>query len=179
MLSAGWMGAAKAQDKTPSKWRFHSINTVGWITGKTEPVVQLQTINGFRKDHLFLGLGVGTDHYKYSGVAAFADTRYYLGKRPSGFFAYGDGGIHFPTVTDKSLFSNIRYLKGFYSDLGAGYAVGCGKRSAIEFSAGWTYKRVTQRLSYWVHPTNAPDYEYVDKYMYNLTRIVFKAGFRF
>ena len=179
LIISAWMHTAVAQDTTHSKWRFHSINTMGWIVGNTKPAFQLQTVNGFRKDHVFLGLGVGTDNYKYSGVPVFADIRYYFEQTPSAAFIYGDGGIHFATINEKASFSDIRYSNGFYSDLGIGWAIGCGRHSAVELCAGWTYKRITRRESYWVHPIGTPDYEYADKYIYSLTRLVFKAGFRF
>src|SRR4051812_43845082 len=89
---------AWAQDKASSKWVFGSFNTAGWIKGNTGSSLQLQTVNGFRKDHLFLGLGAGTDPYLVAGIPVFADARFFVGKRPSAFFGYADGGIHFPVA---------------------------------------------------------------------------------
>jgi len=184
ILSAGALVSvaqdrAVSNDKASSRWRFHSINTAGWISGKSGSAFQLQTINGLQKDRLFLGLGIGTDKYKYAGLPVFVDARLYTGQRSSAFFLYGDAGIHFVTEKETTRFYDVRYLNGFYSDIGGGYAISCGRRSAVEFSAGWTYKRVTRRTSYRVYTLGAPEYEKVDKFIYDLTRLVVKAGFRF
>ena len=179
LVWAGWAGGAFAQEKKPSKWVFYSFNTGGWIKGKTGSSFQLQSVNGFRKDHLFLGLGAGTDPYRVAGIPVFADARFFVGKRPSAFFVYADEGIHYPVKKENNPFYTIRYLRGFYSDMGIGYAFAYGKRSAVVLQAGYTYKRVTQRQSYWVHMVGSPDYEQVDRYVNDFNRLVFKLGFRF
>ena len=179
LLLVVYAAAAGAQDKAPSPWRFHSINTMGVISGKSETRFQLQTINGVRKDHLLLGLGVGMDNYRYSGIPVFIDTRYYTSRLPSSFFGYADGGIHFPTRDKAAKVYDQKYLPGLYTDIGVGYAFECGRHSAVEMSAGWTYKRVTTEHSAWVTPVGAPPYQNIDRYIYDLTRLVFKAGFRF
>jgi hypothetical protein len=180
LLLAWAAGAAMAagQDKKPA-WRFHSINTVGWIKGKSTSAIQLQTVNGFRKEQVFLGLGAGMDHYLYAGIPVFIDTRYYSGARSSAFFLYADGGIHIATAHESLQGYDIRFRNGFYSDLGMGFGIGCGRYSAIELAAGWTYKRVTRRQSIWIQPLIGPGYENADSYVYDLTRLVVKAGFRF
>jgi len=180
MILTGCVSVTRAQDKAPaSKWVFCSFNTVGWIKGKTGSFLQLQTVNGFRKDHWFVGLGAGTDPYRVAGIPVFADARLFFGKRPSAFFVYADEGIHYPVKKEHNNFYTIRYLKGFYSDIGMGYAFACGKRSAVVLQAGYTYKRVTERQSYWIHQAGAPDRESIDMYMYDFNRLVFKLGLRF
>ena len=49
LVSAAVATMAAAQDKPIAKWRFHSINSMGWIKGASATVFQLQTINGLRK----------------------------------------------------------------------------------------------------------------------------------
>jgi hypothetical protein len=181
LAAAGCIHSAAGQDSSTHKWKFRSINTVGWIKGASATVVSLQTVNGFQKNHLYLGAGVGTDHYMYSGIPLFADARVYVGKHPSAFFGYVDEGIHFATAKDPLLTSwgyDISFTNGLYSDVGLGYALSLSRGFALIFQAGWTYKRVTEIQSEWVRPTNEPAYRLEDRYIHSLNRLAFRIGFR-
>ena len=180
MVLTGCTGGIRAQDATGSKWLFSSFNTAGLIKGSESTEFQFQTVNGFRKDHLFLGLGAGIDQYRIAGIPVFADTRFFFGKDSSSFFLYADGGMHYPVKKPPvDRLYTIRYLRGFYSDVGIGYVFGYGKRTGFVLQAGYSYKRATERRSYRVRTPGAPDYESVDEFIYNFNRLVFRLGFRF
>ncbi len=179
ITAAACLQAAAAQGREPGKPKFYSINSVGWIKGSAEPAFQWQTVNGIQVRHFFFGLGLGIDRYRYTGIPVFADGRYYTGKRSRGFFLYEDAGLHYVTEKTAGFWIKPAYTPGFYNDAGIGYKLALGRQTALLFSAGWSYKRVTQTQTQQVCPFVGPCYTEVNKYQYNFNRQLFKLGFGF
>lgn len=160
--------------------RFHSINQAGLLEGEKGAALQLQTINGMQYKSWFAGVGVGLDYYRFRSLPLFIDMRKSFGP----FFVYLDGGIHFAWLTDKEKNNDPgSFSKGFYGDLGAGYTFKLSNKTAILFSAGYSYKRAVsiQKFPTGYCPVASActvDYNYV-RYAYELNRLNIKAGIQF
>lgn len=169
--------ASYAQGKPASnKPVFQSVNQVGVLEGAEGTALHLQTVNGFRLNKVFLGLGVGLDYYKLRSIPLFLDMRKYL-LRSGNMFLYGDGGLHFPWE-GKSFDWPSTYQPGLYYDLGLGYRVPL-KGYGIQLSAGYTYKAYTQEQRFPDFCFMPPCEEQVISTRYQLRRIAVKMGVSF
>jgi hypothetical protein len=171
-------GNAFSQNK--QNGRFHSINQAGLLEGEKGGAFQLQTINGMQYKSWFAGLGFGLDYYRFRSLPLFIDLR----KSFDPFFVYLDGGIHFIWLSDKEKNDYPgSFSKGFYGDLGGGYALKLSKKTVILFSAGYNYKRSlrTQKFSTEYCPFAGPcnaNYNYI-RSAYEMSRFNIKAGIQF
>ena len=173
------------QKKKPA-YRFHSINNISLLNGDNEVSAGLQSINGFQKNNLFAGVGVGLDYYLYRSVPLFADFRYEFGKSKNNFFAYADGGINFDWVKEYYYTGPIfiwegsnnsgEFHNGIYTDAGLGYMVGNKKGGGLVLSLGHSHKSLKKTVSY---PDWRTQQTITDIYRYNLNRVVIKVGWRF
>ncbi len=109
----------------------------------------------------------------------FADVRKDLSNKKNSPFIYVDGGIHFPWETDEQL-RNKGFERsgksGAYLDAGLGFKVRTKGNNTLLFSAGYSYKKVTNKsqiFSSWPWPSPNPTYEY---YQNEYRRIVVKMG---
>ena len=164
--------------------RFHSINQVGLLAGSSGAALQLQTINGIKTKSWFTGLGVGVDYYYLRTLPVFIDARRNIFNKPKTPFIYADGGYNIPWKNDGRI--NFRWdgvIKtegGFYGELGIGYKTPVLKKLHLLFSAGYSYKHLSQTinampwLSIWPPPPEA-----YQKYEYSLRRVAIKAGLSF
>jgi hypothetical protein len=172
--------------KKNASYKFHSINNVSLINGDNAVSAGLQSINGFQKDNLFAGVGIGLDYYLYRTVPLFADFRYQFGKAKNKFFAYADGGVNFDWVEDEYSSGPIfiwegsgissEFHNGAYTDLGLGYMVGTKKGGVFVLSLGHSYKSLKKTLSY---PAWRTQETITDIYHYDFNRIVLKVGWKF
>jgi hypothetical protein len=165
-----------AQAGASRKGMFYSINSGGWIKGASESAFQWQTVNGFQKNNFFVGLGVGLDRYRFTGIPVFADGRIYTGRSPQGFFLYEDAGLHYVVGKDRSAHPELSYSPGFYNDAGIGYKIIVGGRTGLLLSGGWSYKRVKQSQSVQMCPVEGPCQLPVEIYKYDFSRLIIKLG---
>ncbi|HEY0067084.1 MAG TPA: hypothetical protein VGB46_06975 [Flavisolibacter sp.] len=172
--------AASAQDsaRAENKIRFRSFNSTGLIAGATDEEFLLQSVNGFRKDRLFAGIGVGIDYYHQRSVPVFLELRRFFSPQPSSAFVYAGGGWNLVWKEDRGdegLYTSS-YGNGFYFDLGLGYTFSVSGREAFVLSAGYSGKSYSARIQtpqYCPGGNCQPRAEDSD---YKLTRIVLKAG---
>jgi len=172
--------------KKNATYKFHSINNISLINGNNATTAGLQSINGFQKDNLFAGVGIGLDYYLYRTVPLFVDFRYEFGKTKNKFFAYADGGVNFDWVeeeyNDGPIFiwdgsrNTSEFHNGAYTDVGLGYMVGTKKGGGLVLSLGHSYKSLEKTISYQDWRTQET---ITDVYNYNLNRIVLKVGWKF
>ena len=178
-----WVTAfSQAKDSlTKTRIQFHSINQLGLIRGQLkEPEIQLQTVNGIQVKKIFFGIGAGIDYYAKKSIPVFADLRTSLPFANRSFFVYGDAGVNFPWERDiKEEWVIFENKKGLYYDVGAGYSVKTGKRSAFLISLGYCRKEAKEKTTnYWV---NGGETVYGQSYnfSYQQRRIVLKLGWMF
>ncbi len=173
--------------KKNAAYKFHSINNISLVNGDNEVSAGVQSINGFQKDNIFAGVGIGLDYYLYRTVPLFADFRYEFGKTKNKFFAYADGGINFDWVeedyNDGPIFiwdgsrNTSAFHNGAYTDIGLGYMVGSKKGTGgLVLSLGHSYKSLKKTVSYMDWRTQET---ISDVYHYDFNRIVLKVGWKF
>ena len=172
--------------KKNAAYKFHSINNISLVNGDNEVSAGLQSINGFQKDNIFAGVGIGLDYYLYRTVPLFADFRYEFGKTKNKFFAYADGGVNFDWVeedyNDGPIFiwdgsrNTSAFHNGAYTDIGLGYMVGTKKGGGLVLSLGHSYKSLKKTVSYMDWRTQET---ISDVYHYDFNRIVLKVGWKF
>src|ERR1700730_9491831 len=88
-------GLAAQETAAEKKWKFHSVNQAGLLQGESVKAFHLQSVNGFQRNNLFAGLGVGLDYYQYKSVPLFAEVIKYFGKTKNQFFVYANAGVNF------------------------------------------------------------------------------------
>lgn len=165
-----------------NKIRFHSINTVGLISGESSSDIGFQTINGIHFSNCFTGIGIGIDKYKYKTLPLFADGMKFLGIEKKAFL-YGDIGYNFP-VNDKpgkeySYYNNYHFTGGIYTGVGIGYQSPVSKKTAVIFSFGYSYKQLNSKTSVTtISPFMGPDDNY-SNYKFTYSTVILKAGFVF
>ncbi len=164
--------------------RFHSINQVGILAGSSDVNLQLQSINGIKYKAGFVGLGVGLDYYYARSIPVFLDLRKDIFNKTITPFIYVDGGYHFPWSSDKdeklAFWGNEKTKGGLYYEAGIGYSVPVLKKMKLIFSAGYSYKHLSETVNTmpWLSIWPAPKEAY-QKNEYSLRRIAIKAGFSF
>jgi hypothetical protein len=175
--------------KKASAYNFHSINSLSFLNGDNEVSAGLQSVNGFQKKNLFVGVGVGLDYYIHRSVPLFGDVRYEFGKGKNKFFAYADAGVNFQWVEDPYFNDGPIFIwdggintttrdfdNGVYTDAGVGYIVGMKKGGGLVLSLGHTRKTLKATDTYQDWRTQE---WFTDIYHYKLNRIAVKVGWRF
>lgn len=156
------------------------IAASGVVIGQTKPALPGQLSGGIRYGRYFTGLGMGYDGYRFATLPVFADWRMTLDEKQL-VFIYAQPGYNFPVGYKKEEeFAKIadRLKGGFWFDAGLGYRVAAGRRHALALSAGYSLKYVVQEKTYLVCPTCGIQPS-TDRYSYNYSRIVLKAGWEF
>jgi hypothetical protein len=177
--------AAFAQEIRPvhDKWKFHSVSQAGWMAGQSGEAWQLQTINGIQYKTWFAGIGAGLDYYRFRTIPLFTDIRKEWKVFNHTLFIYTDDGINFTWLKDfvhRPNTSEDKWLPAFYSDAGMGYKFLFKNGIGLLFSAGYSYKRITEKFQYFsaVDPPGAWQLN-PERYKYNMNRIAIKAGIEF
>ena len=175
-------GKVFAQQKTTAHtWQFHSVNNIGLLEGQVGSAFQIQSINGMQYQSWYAGIGLGLDFYRYRTIPLFIDVRKEFGSSVNKFFAYADGGVHFPWLTDNekmTYLSDGHFNTGFYTDLGMGYKIALGRTNHLLLSVGYSLKKLEETMEYYYYfpPINAVDKEHVN---YSLNRLTLKVGWEF
>ncbi len=166
------------------KIAFSSQNFAGVLIGETGSTLQLQTINGVKKDSWFTGVGVGIDWYYRRSVPVFLSVnREFFPKNKRSFLLSADAGINFSwpgqVYYDYPPYG-VKQKNGLYWASGAGYKFGVGKSdNAILLQLGYSYKQMGEESRY-VSPCLIPPCpETVTTYDYRLKRLSFKIGWGF
>lgn len=169
------------------KIRFHSINNVGMVIGKTDKNLQLQTINGIKYKTYSAGIGIGLDNYYFKTVPLFVDLRKDLLNKKMTPFAYVDLGASIPGDRAKvDTWTTSYYNSGFFYDMGLGYSFPVKGRFAVNISAGYSQKVLNEdrENSGWmwrdyIAGGGISAYKDTTYYSYTLRRISLKVGFSF
>src|SRR5438045_2506679 len=84
-----------AVNSNSQKVKFSSINQLGLLNGSKGESWTVQTINGFKKDKWFGGVGAGLDLYNERTIPVFFDVRRDITSKKNAPFVYADGGVNF------------------------------------------------------------------------------------
>jgi hypothetical protein len=169
--------------KNTAKARLTSIAAVGFAAGESTAKPLFQLSGGFSYGRSFMGIGAGLDQYKFNSIPLFADWRYNFGKARVGFL-YANGGYNFPGKNknrENNWFdSGDNYSGGFYIDAGLGYRIRLSNPShRLLFSAGYSRKTLTNKVTYTYECLVPPCPEHVSTYKYELGRILAKFSWEF
>lgn len=137
-------GTLTAQNKQGSL-KFSSINNVGLITGESQTIFTMQSINGIKFKSWLAGLGAAYDTYGYRSIPAFIDIRKKFGNKSWQPFIYGDAGINFPLYSaDLPRKQNgndaYKFYNSFYGEAGLGISRSISHGTTFNLSAGFSYK---------------------------------------
>lgn len=181
LLMASSMAYTQQAKPVEAKPRFSSILQGGLISGDQSESSLIQTINGWRKDKWFAGVGAGIDFYHERGVPLFIDIRRDLSDKKHTPFIYGDGGINFEWLNfvQKEQRGLPKSSAGLYYDIGAGWKLKGRNNGGLILSAGYSFKQAKERsLMQTYNPilfTSQQTYQYMD---YRYRRVVIKVGFQ-
>ena len=172
------MVKATGQNK---KIKFSSINQVGLLSGSSGEAFMLQTINGLKKDKWFAGAGTGLDFYRERTIPLFLAIRRDLINRINTPFVYADAGINFSWLNSfqKQQKQFPISSPGLFYDLGIGWKLSGKNHRGYVFSAGYSFKEVTEKVKslWWLAPAPQLESENYESHNYLYRRIVIKAGF--
>ena len=166
--------------QNPNGSRFHTIVSGGMMAGESiaKPLFQLSA-GWTHHQRWFTGIGTGIDLYNLRSIPLFADGRMSLGKKQS-FFVYANAGYNFPVgnKNDAEDYFKItdKFYGGFYWDAGAGYNLRLHAMHRLSLSAGYSYKKLSNKTGYgFTCPGgNCPEQIYI--YHYYMGRIAAKLG---
>ncbi len=183
LLAAGIYFPALAQNKV-QRYRFSSINNFVVTGGDNTISGGFQTVNGFRRDQWFAGLGAGIDFYLYRTVPVFIDLRREFGKKKNKLFVYADAGMNIEWLQDEYYQKpstwdpnrNSKFHNGIFTDAGAGLFAGSKKDHGFIVSLGLSTKTFKETRSYsdWLTGTAIKDI-----YKFSFSRAVLKLGWKF
>ncbi|MBS1610408.1 MAG: hypothetical protein JSS70_16965 [Bacteroidetes bacterium] len=177
LFLAGFAGVSFSQKVTSSTLRFHSINMIGLIEGQKGSSLSIQSINGLQYKSLFGGIGIGLDLYRYRTIPVFIDLRNEFGKTRNKFFVFADAGMNFYWQKDgdeKLYYQNDAFKNGFYGAGGIGYKLTLDQHLSFLLSTEYSYKKLSESGSYiYIDAINS------EKRIYNLNRVIIKAGIEF
>lgn len=178
-----------AQEKALFKLTFHSIEQVALVNGNDAVSGAVQTINGLSYGNWYAGIGAGLDFYRYRSVPLFLDIRRSFDlKKGNKLFVYADGGYNVPWVKSKTPDFTIwgwpnntdyKYKGGAYMDAGFGYAVFFKGGNALLLSAGYSHKYFREKRTTITRTSENSETTDVQRFTYNLNRLMVKLGWQF
>ena len=166
--------------KQDKKFRFQSLNQIGFVYGEAgaEPIIQ--SINGIQHQSFFIGAGLGLDYYNERSLPLFMDIRKSILNKVNTPFIYIDGGYHLMLEKSKEEDWISKDQKGgLYYDAGIGYSFPVFKTSSLVISMGYSSKEQSEKMNRytWRSSIAQPsDYETIE---YTLRRYSFKMGLAF
>jgi len=170
--------SVKAQGK---KVKFHSINSIGFISGESGTDVMFQSVNGFSYKNFYSGIGFAKDDYNYNSYPIFFDQRIFFGKRNNAF-VYGDLGYNISGKNKPGkeiyYYSSYHFSGGVYTDFGIGYKVKL-RKSYLTLSPGFSYKEINNKVGVVSPCLVGPCPVDYSSYKYGNGRVVLKAGVDF
>ncbi len=170
----------KQESTTKKPFTFQTIVQTGLLAGGSAEAFTLQTVNGFRYQKWFAGIGTGLDFYMQRSIPLFADVRYDFSTKRKTFFLYSDAGVNFAWTKNKQQQNIVDQSPGLFTDAGIGLKIATKKQDAFVISAGYSHKQLkeTQKgFSWWGWPVESPETYY--RYNYKFNRIAVKLGFVF
>ncbi|HSU29263.1 MAG TPA: hypothetical protein VLJ68_12840 [Chitinophagaceae bacterium] len=164
-----------AQEKTRTVKKFHAMGSIGMLAGQSpvKPVIQFSSGMLFNK--YYTGIGLSFDAYRFISFPLFVEGRMQFGSKREGFI-YSGLGYNIPYNGKQSeedpFATKSKYIGGAYFDVGLGWK----PRGHISFSAGFSYKELTNNSTYVYECLIAPCPEEQSHVLYGLGRILAKMS---
>jgi len=174
------------QDSTAKKTHKNSFGLSvygGLLEGQSGTSFNIQTVGGVRRLNWYYGLGAGLDHYFLRSMPVFASVNRYLISGKNRFFVQGEAGANFVLTTREinrgNNVINDKFLPGLYWSGGIGFSTPVGKRNAVMFNVGYSFKQITEDREKAVQCLVPPCPPSNEHYKYDLRRIGVKIGWFF
>lgn len=164
------------------KIKFHSLNSVGIIFGKSKESISIESVNGIKYKNWFTGIGLGVDYYQNKSYPLFIDARKYFWNKEK-VFAFADIGYNISANnspgTDINYFTSYKLDGGIYSAIGLGLRMKISKGYSLLISTGYSYKQMQGKYTV-INPclTGVCPKDYYT-FIYGYGRILLKAGIGF
>lgn len=167
-----------SQDNS-SRPHVHTNASVGISSGESAAKPLFQLVSGLSFDRWFTGIGAGLDQYNLKSIPLFADWRMHFGKTRSTFI-YVNGGYNFPHNNKSTIVNYYKttdhFYGGLYMDAGFGYRIRLGSWHRLSLSAGYSQKKINDKIGYTYPCLVPPCTEQIYIYHYDLGRIVTKVS---
>lgn len=161
------------------KLKFNSINMGGIAIGQRETKGVVETINGVNYKKWFAGIGIGYDACHYKTIPLFLDIRRYVDNQNK-LFIYADAGYNFPDKntpgSEVYYYNSFHFTGGIFTDAGIGYKIKFSKNKYFILTAGYSNKKLDNKVVIITCPFIPPCFENIYHYDYSFDRIVLKAG---
>jgi hypothetical protein len=184
LLLAAFSGLVQAQDTDSTKnlfTRFHSFNTIQVLNGSSETSLAVNSVNGFRFEKLFFGVGTGFDYYYHRSIPLFLEARLSVLKNKNTLQVFADAGLNFAFggQGNKGQTKTGRYTPGAMYGAGIDYVVSV-KSNAFVIGAAFCNKEVIQMVdnNIWNPVLNRVENIPI-KEKYSLNRIALRIGWMF
>jgi hypothetical protein len=165
--------------KTPGKLQFSAINSIGLLVGDRGEAFAVQTIPGLTFKQWFAGVGTGLDFYEKRTIPLFFDIRQNLFKTANTPYLYVDAGTSFVWNKAENIFNqqDRSTIPRFNYETGIGYKLSVNNKTAMIFSAGYSYKQIEEKYKtfLWL-PILMTSIQGDERYQAIYRRIVIRLG---
>jgi hypothetical protein len=166
---------SQIKDSTP-KITVHPSISIGIAEGKNASALLLNSGIGLRYKTWQAGVGVGIDEYFLRSIPLYFEAHKNLQSKRATPYVYAAVGTNRPWLkTQEGISDN----GGLFYDLGLGYQWPLGAKYGLFFSAGYSYKELSNEQSYPVYCITWPCPEQRQYFHYQLRRLGLKAGISF
>jgi hypothetical protein len=162
---------------------FQTMIQAGVAYGSNSSALTIQSNFGLSLSKTFVGLGTGIDDYLFRSVPLFLDLRQEFGKGNITLFVYGDAGKNFQWVTEQNklrlMYTPGDFKSGKYYEGGLGWRFKFRNSASLLLSGGYSVKSIKKVNETNYCPVTGTCFYFSDKFVYNMSRIVFRLGCQF
>lgn len=164
------------------KAAFGSQNTIGLLEGSKGSAFQFQTIMGVRYTTWFAGIGSGFDYYHLRSIPLFFSLQKDFFPKLRTPFIHLNGGTNF--FWDKNESGNNNwidkdYKPKLYYAAGIGYKFGLKNKDAFLLDIGYSFKHLREVRTTQTFCLNPPCLPTVERFDYELRRLLIRFGYMF
>jgi hypothetical protein len=167
---------AQTPGKKTGGFRFASQLNANLLEGGSGPSSLFTAVVGVRKKDWFAGLGGGSDHYYIRSIPVFASAARYFKTGKNNFLLQGQAGLnfearrHFFPDPGNNVISD-EFKPGLFWGGNFGFAKTLGKKHALLFNVGYSYKQLHETIEYNVFCISPPCAPQKETYNYHLRRL--------
>jgi hypothetical protein len=153
----------------------------GLLEGEKGSALQLSMMAGIKSKTWTTAVGTGLDYYGIRSIPLYLTIQKGLFNRTQTPFLYLAGGYHFPWLSkeNKNQWREAIAKGGLYYNGGIGYQLAATKKTALFFTAGYSFKQYREEVTAIAPCLVAPCPEYQEKFNYRLRRLSLTTGLRF
>ncbi len=160
-------------------WR--SELNAGIVVGEKGDYFHGTAVTGLKYRGWYSGVGAGLDMYRFKTVPLFIALNKQFTSNPSGFYAFANGGINFPSgEVQRPDWVDSKFRPSIYTATGLGYRVGWkNRREVLLLNAGYSFKRLKEKQTQVSPCLFPPCPETVNNYNYDMNTWIMRFGLQF